>query len=290
MDIVKAIGNVDFEITYNCNLRCLHCYNPEPSGEDNLKLERILEIISEVKRTGFEELHVTGGEPCEHQNFTEIISHANDSGMRILLETNATNLPIHTLKKLKMVTVRASIEGPEQTHNVIRRTKEMNAYRTSVENLVSAKESGIPVQVTTSVNKINHNKLYQMVFGLANLGLTDIRLRLSMPASYAEYHWAILKLSRDDYQEVQRQIAQIKQDFPHISFNSETLDRKKPSIAPKFFIDPVGIVKPYPFIEHYVGDLRTDSVEEVLEKIKTVRYPEAEEQKLCAYLDELQKR
>jgi MoaA/NifB/PqqE/SkfB family radical SAM enzyme len=195
---------------------------------------------------------------------------------------------IEDLAPLKNLTIRASIEGPEQIHNIIRRSKTLNAYQSSIDNLLHAKQAGIPVQITSSINHINYTSIYEMTTYLVDYGLDNIRLRLSMPAGHANYHWSILKLNRSEYASVLEQVDRVHQQFPGITFNAETINRAEPSIAPKFFIDPTGMVKPYPFIEHYVGDLKTETVKEALENIERVSYPEEDEKKICDYLNELQ--
>ncbi len=61
-DIVKGIGNVDFELTYLCNLECLHCYNPSRERVNELETEKVKSITKEVREVGFKEIHYNGGD------------------------------------------------------------------------------------------------------------------------------------------------------------------------------------------------------------------------------------
>jgi len=192
-----------------------------------------------------------GGEPLIDRDIIEILDYSSDIGLNVLLETNAVLLDetIDEIKNIKNLSIRASIEGPEEIHNIIRRTNSnFNAFEVSIENLIKAKKEKIPIQITCSVNKINFNRLYDMVYYLNNIGLDNIRLRLSMPTSYAFFHWNILKLDLDDFKEIEKQIDRINSEIQGVRFNSETIKRINPSFEPKFFIDPEGNVKPYPFM------------------------------------------
>ncbi len=59
--LIKKIGNADFELTYKCNLRCLHCYNPHHNNLKELTKNEKKNIISQVKNAGFKEIHINGG-------------------------------------------------------------------------------------------------------------------------------------------------------------------------------------------------------------------------------------
>jgi len=287
--LIDKIANVDFEITYLCNLKCLHCYNPHHKKLEELSLEQIKEIIKHIKDVGFTEIHINGGEPLLRDDAYDILEFASNLGLRVLLETNATLLKnIGKLKILPNFAIRASIDGPENEHNIIRRnTSDQNSFTTALTNLSEAKKAGIDVQLTCSVNKINYTKIYDMIKQVAIYGIDDVRLRLSMPTNSAEYHWNILKLSRQQFLEIDAQIKMIAEDFPDIKFDSGSINRKNPSTEPKFFIDPYGNVKPYPFIEYYVGNLKNETVQEILIKIQKVQLPKEDEKKMVEYLDEL---
>jgi MoaA/NifB/PqqE/SkfB family radical SAM enzyme len=206
-ETVKKIGNVDFEITYNCNLNCLHCYNPKTLRSDELSTSQILKVIDEIKEAGFKEIHITGGEPCLHKDIISILKYADKLGLNILLETNATILPnVSDLKDIKNLTIRASIEGYAKIHNVVRKSNLDDAYMQSINNLVKAQNSGITVQTTTSVNQINYKFIKDMVRDLVNHKLTNIRLRLSMPAGNALKNWNDIKLTNEQYTIVRKQM------------------------------------------------------------------------------------
>ena len=193
-----------------------------------------------------------------------------------------------SLARIKGIVVRASIDGSESAHNAIRRNKTgENAYRDAMENLGNARKEGVKIQVTCSVNRMNYDTIYEMVADARQRGLDDVRLRLSMPSGFAAANWECLEMERNMLEEVYTSSKRIEKDFPSLRFNYASLRRGVPDFEPKFFIDPRGMVKPYPFIEYFIGDLNRDSVETVLERIPSAHLPQLHKEKMMRYLTKL---
>ena len=289
-EIIKKIGNVDFEITFDCNLRCLHCYNESHIVKNELCLNKIYDIIDQISNVGFKEIHINGGEPLKHSNILEILNYCNDKGLETLLETNATLLSskiISELANIEYLKIRASIDGPEKIHNLIRRTNEdINPYTKAIDNLSLANSNNIPVQITTSVNNINYENIKELAQDLHNNGLNDLRLRLTMPSSSGYDHWQILKLNKEKIELLKKDIDYISINHP-ILLDSAFLFRTSPKIEQKCFITPQGNVKPYSFIDSYAGNLNDLSLKEIIGKYESVNFPEKIEKMMTNYLIEL---
>jgi len=289
-DIIKKIGNVDFEITFDCNLRCLHCYNENHIIKNELSLNKIFNVIDQVSDLGFKEIHINGGEPLKHPNIIEILNYCNSKGLETLLETNATLLSseiISELTSMAHLKIRASIDGPEKIHNSIRRTNDaINPYTGAINNLSLANSKNIPVQITTSINKINYAHIKELAQDLYKNGLNDLRLRLTMPSSSGYDHWQILKLNKDKLEHLKKDIDYISANY-QILFDSASLFRTSPKIEQKCFITPQGNVKPYPFIDSYAGNLNDLSLKGIIEKYNSVKFPEKIETLMTNYLIEL---
>ncbi len=288
-DLVGRIGNVDFELTYLCNLNCRHCYNPTHAKSKEFSTGQVQAIAEQVKKAGFQEIHFNGGEPLIRKDIYEILRHSGNIGLRTILETNSVLLSEpESLARIRGIIVRASIDGSESAHNAIRRNKTgENAYRTAMDNLGNARKEGVKIQVTCSVNRMNYDTIYEMVADACQRGLDDVRLRLSMPSGFAAANWECLEMERNMLEEVYTSSKRIEKDFPSLRFNYASLRRGVPDFEPKFFIDPRGMVKPYPFIEYFIGDLNTDSVETVLERIPSAHLPQLHKEKMMRYLAKL---
>lgn len=77
-----------FEITFKCNLRCVHCYIDDYSGAGEMSTAEIRRILSEVADEGCLWMLLTGGEILSRSDFDEIYLHAKRCGLLITLYTN----------------------------------------------------------------------------------------------------------------------------------------------------------------------------------------------------------
>ena len=83
--------NVQFEVTYQCNNRCIFCYNACdsrsicPMDTDSAK-----RVIRSVVANGVFGVNFNGGEPLIRRDFFEIATYAKELGLDIHLNTNAT--------------------------------------------------------------------------------------------------------------------------------------------------------------------------------------------------------
>ncbi len=83
------------ELTFRCNLRCVHCYVNEPGGDvrakrQELSLAEIRRITDEAVDLGCLCLLLTGGEPLLRPDFSDIYLHLKRKGLLVGLFTNGT--------------------------------------------------------------------------------------------------------------------------------------------------------------------------------------------------------
>ena len=87
--------NGSFELTFRCNLRCVHCYcnvppNDPHASEGEMKTGEILRILDQISEAGCLWFLMTGGEPLLRQDTLEILIHAKKKGLITSLFTNGT--------------------------------------------------------------------------------------------------------------------------------------------------------------------------------------------------------
>lgn len=94
---MPAAGSL--ELTFQCNLRCVHCYLGDhrvgPPPETELSTEEIYHIFDQMADAGTLWLLLTGGEPLLRVDFQEIYLYAKRKGFVITLFTNGTLLTDH---------------------------------------------------------------------------------------------------------------------------------------------------------------------------------------------------
>ncbi len=286
----EKINHVEFELTYLCNLRCLHCFNETHSKTPQLDTEQVKNILDQIKALGINEVHFNGGEPLTRSDIYELLEYSTKIGLITKLETNAILLSrLDFLVGLQNFSIRASIDGPENIHNIIRESnkKGINVFKETMENLRKAKNLGIQIQLTTSINKLNYKYIYELTEQTNNYGMTDIRLRLTLPVGFALDNWDRLgDLNEEDTLEIEKIAKRIREDFPHVYFDTSTLARTKPGVQNILTINPEGKVKYYKFTTLFVGDLKTESLEAIVNHLIDIKMKNESTEKISRFIDQ----
>lgn len=102
------------EVTLRCNFRCEFCYNGvRPMTEiSELPLAEIHRFIDEFVELGGLALNISGGEPTLRRDFCDIWQYAAESGLKLGLETNGSNLSdeiLEVLRRYPPVSLRVSL-------------------------------------------------------------------------------------------------------------------------------------------------------------------------------------
>lgn len=80
------------ELTYACNLKCVHCYNPKNISNVQIDFNKMKNIIDEAKELGVFKIVFSGGECTLDIDFIEIVEYARSQRMSVEIFTNGQNL------------------------------------------------------------------------------------------------------------------------------------------------------------------------------------------------------
>lgn len=105
MSMTKSLH---WDITKNCNLRCMHCYNAEKYFNINseaymkseMNLEQCIYTVEYFSKAGFSHIHFLGGEPLTSPYLFDVIKRAKDLNMTITINSNACLLTDDVQQKL----------------------------------------------------------------------------------------------------------------------------------------------------------------------------------------------
>lgn len=153
---------VTFELTYGCNLRCVHCYNPTHRVlPHELSTSEICALLKQIADLGVLTVTFTGGEPSLRPDIAEILRHARRQGLMIHLMTNATRVTASFTDLLREVGARqidVSIYGA--TEPVYERmTGVAGSYRQFRLGLLNLAAARLPVVVQMPVTTINRKEI-----------------------------------------------------------------------------------------------------------------------------------
>jgi MoaA/NifB/PqqE/SkfB family radical SAM enzyme len=135
--------NVGYQITRRCNLKCVYCsestYIPDPSFDD------IKKGLINLKDSGVVKVNLTGGEPLLRKDIIDIVDIANDLGLKVAIDSNATLMTDTLADKLKdkIVYYEATIDGLPETHEMIR-----GRYNDVLRGIEKIVEHDIPLYLT----------------------------------------------------------------------------------------------------------------------------------------------
>jgi len=153
---------VTFELTYGCNLRCVHCYNPTHRAlPHELTTIEVCTLLNQIADFGVLTVTFTGGEPSVRQDIGDILHYARRQGLMIHLMTNATRITpsfTHLLHELGVSQINVSIYGA--TEAVYERmTVVPGSFRQFRQGLLHLAATSLPVVVRMPVTTINHEEI-----------------------------------------------------------------------------------------------------------------------------------
>ena len=193
-NIVQELNKLYLHITFDCPLRCDHCY--AHGGENRMRempAKAALAIVSEAQRALFRSVVVTGGEPLVHSEINGLLLGLKQiglKGMRLILRTSL-GFPIDD-QRLRAVCeafpeIVVSLDGDEKSHD---RRRGEGRYRQTVENLERIKAMGFieRVGVCATLSKTERNGWEgDAVDALCKrLGIVNVRFRSVLPLGRAE--------------------------------------------------------------------------------------------------------
>ena len=166
-DIIQSIL---LEITYQCNIRCRHCYLDHYNG--SLSIDAIHQLLLDLRDFGTTDVAITGGEIFTRHDIFDIFQMSIDLGFVMSFITNGTLLTEEKLARLQGMpfkTIKVSLYAMEpQLHDHITGLVGSFAKTTfAIERLVSM---GKNVVVNTIVQKDTVHQVRQIQEYAASLG------------------------------------------------------------------------------------------------------------------------
>jgi len=162
--VIKA----QMELTYRCNLHCVHCYtdpyNDRKFFPRELTLTEIKRIIDEMAELEILYLNLTGGEIFTHPNFFEIYDYAYRKGFLLMLYTNGTIFTqaiIDRLKRSPPFSIDVSCHSvTEEAFD--RFTQVPGSFRQFLKGMELLRPSGLPFCLKTKAMNWNKEEIPQI--------------------------------------------------------------------------------------------------------------------------------
>lgn len=162
---------VTIELTLNCNLKCLHCYNfdRQSAMPDQLKVsmskDRVLKLIDELKKAGTLMIAFSGGEALLDPNLFEYIKKARENSLLVKIKSNGTLFNLEKAKQLKSLGVYGvdiSLYGAnEYSHDYI--TNINGSFKNTIDGIKILRSLNINVSISYILYKKNYLDIQKMI-------------------------------------------------------------------------------------------------------------------------------
>ncbi|MCS7202699.1 MAG: radical SAM protein [Dictyoglomus sp.] len=265
---------VEFEVTTQCNFRCIHCYcNAGEKDKEELNFEEIKNLILQVKELKIKELDLVGGEPFMHPKILDIISFAHNIGQKVIINTNGSLITNDLAKSLKKISpnliIGVSLEGPDpETNDFVRGKGNFERAVKGIEILINY---GFPVTILNIINKRNWMKFEELVIFARNIGVRNIYVDRFISVGRGEIFAQYLDMEDKEWIEaikyVREVIKKYKKEmnfFVEESISGEVCSAgiSHVSILANGYVVPCGHLR---FDnKYYLGNIREKSLGEIL--------------------------
>ncbi len=188
--------NVTWEVTYKCNLSCIHCLSDSGLKRDNeLTTKECLRIIDTLSAMKVFQLNIGGGEPLMRSDFLYLMDYAHNKGMVTCISTNGTMINRQIAKRLDhpLVYIQVSLDGASPDTNDPIRGK--GSFDKVIKALECLKERNIEVSINTVLTKLSVFELDEMV-DLATAFDSKLRVSRFRPSGRGKDFWSQLNVSK----------------------------------------------------------------------------------------------
>ena len=256
-----------WEITYGCNLRCVHCLSSSGRRRpEELSTSEAKRLIDEWAAIKVFYINVGGGEPMSRRDFFELMDHALDRGIGVKFSTNGTlidDAAADWIASCDYLDVQISLDGATAATNDPVRGRGSYARARRAMDRLAARGFGFKINGTVTRHNVSEiDELYALARGYgAELRLTRLRptgrgcdvwhdLRPTQAQNRRLYHW--LLAHRD---------VLTGDSFFHLSAYGEAVEGLNMCGAGRIVccVDPVGDVYACPFLlapEFAAGNVR----------------------------------
>ena len=273
---LSAPVNVSWEVTFACNLSCLHCVSdsgPKRNGE--LTTEECRRMIDTLASMKVFQVNIGGGEPFLRKDFLDLMDYAHQKGIVTCISTNGTLIDDQIAGRLDngLVYLQVSLDGARaETNDAIRGE---GSFRSALRALECLSKRGLGVSINTVLTRLSFPELDQLE-GLADSFGAKFRVSRFRPSGRGKANWSELSVSKEDLLLFSEWLSRHQQVSTGDSFFSVSHeDRKSLGLnmcgACKLTccVSPLGEVYPCAFLqekEFLAGKLPQDSLQFIWEK------------------------
>jgi len=248
-----------WELTYACNLQCVHCLSSSGRRDPReLTTEECEAVIDELQRMQVFYINIGGGEPTIRKDFWHLVRYAVDHGVGVKFSTNGSGIDAGVAEQLAesdYVDVQISIDGADaDTNDHVRGEGSFATAVQAMEHLQAAGFEGFKISVVMTRHNIPQVDEFK---AMADYYGAQLRLTRFRPSGRGADSWEALHPTDQQQRELYHWLMDhpdvlTGDSFFHLSALGEALPGLNLCGAGRVvcLIDPVGDVYACPFVLH----------------------------------------
>ena len=172
-----------WELTLQCNMRCIHCGSHAGKARENeLSLRECLDVAGQLLKLGCRQVTFIGGEVFLYRGWEKIARRLTDGGALVNMITNGFIMgeaQIEQIKYARLSNVGISVDGMEQNHNRIRNVP--TSFGKIKKAYALLRKEGISTAAVTTLLDFNFDDLPQLYEFLVENGVKVWQIQIATP-------------------------------------------------------------------------------------------------------------
>ena len=249
-----------WEITYACNLQCVHCLSSSGTRDPReLSTAQAKAVLDELRDLQVFYINIGGGEPMIRKDFFEILEHAEANDIGVKFSTNGTYITADNARRLASMNyldIQISLDGVDAATNDAVRGK--GSYATAIAAMNHLRDANFG-QFKISVVVTRHNVDQLDAFkALADSYGAQLRITRLRPSGRGADTWDELHPTQQQQRQIYDWLMKHGENvltgdsFFHLNAFGESLPGLNLCGAGRVvcLIDPIGDVYACPFVIH----------------------------------------
>ena len=249
-----------WEITYACNLQCVHCLSSSGTRDPReLSTDQAKAVLDELRDLQVFYINIGGGEPMIRKDFFEILEHAEANDIGVKFSTNGTYITAENARRLAAMNyldIQISLDGVDAVTNDAVRGK--GSYATAIAAMNHLRDANFgQFKISVVVTRHNVDQLDEFK-ALADSYGAQLRITRPRPSGRGADTWDELHPTQQQQRQIYDWLMKHGENvltgdsFFHLNAFGESLPGLNLCGAGRVvcLIDPIGDVYACPFVIH----------------------------------------
>ena len=249
-----------WELTYACNLQCVHCLSSSGQRDEReLSTEEAKKILDDLRDLQVFYINIGGGEPMVRRDFFELLEYSVANGIGVKFSTNGAFIDEEKARRLAAMDyldIQISLDGVDAvTNDAIRGEGSYDMAIRAMENLKAANFGQFKISVVVTRHNVSQLDQFKALADHYGAQLRITRLR---PAGRGANTWHELHPTNAQQREIYNWLLKHGENvltgdsFFHLNALGESLPGLNMCGAGRVvcLIDPIGDVYACPFVIH----------------------------------------